>query len=113
MGESSKKYRVFLIISYYLTQFVEKQLVSYLQAIIEHPLPKLGSFFELKYKDYDQIKSYIGEKDYAGNQAFAWAYPTVFTYFTFKDLWLIFSIMINERKLVILSKNLALLSSTL
>lgn len=87
--------------------------MNYLDALLKLPLPKLGSFVEFKYKDYDHITSYVGEKHEAGNHALAWAYPIVFTYFTFKDLWLIFSVMMSEHKLVIMSKNLALLSSTL
>lgn len=97
----------------YLGKFVEQELIKYLRDILDYPLPKLGSFFELKYMDNDRIATYIGDKKHAGMQAFSWAYPTVFSYFTFKDLWFIFSILLAERKMAIVCKDLALLTSTL
>lgn len=71
------------------------------------------STFKFAYGDYEPVSLDVGSKHQAEFQALSWAYPITFTYFPLKDLIYIFSHVMLEKKVVILSQNLALVSATM
>jgi len=60
-----------------------------------------------------KISLEIQDREAAYSMESDWAYCTVFSYLTLKDLLWLFAALMLEKKLVFLSKNLYLLTSTL
>lgn len=81
--------------------------------VLSLPLPTFGSLLEFKYKNFEKVTAQICDRSQAFTMEAAWAAPLVFSYFPMKDLIHLLSAVMLEKKIVLMSQNLALLTSTL
>lgn len=87
--------------------------MPYFYKVLLHPPGNLGSTMKIAYAKDEAKDIMIPTNEFAFTMEAVWACPLVFSYLPLADFMYLFSIVLSERKLVIMSTNLNLLTSTL